>query len=445
MNQVTQEIDVVGIGALNIDFILEKRIARNINPRLIFGDDFEPGKTTRTKDAADIPNDILEQPVKVYPGGSAFNTIRAIAKSEVGLSLGFIGVHGPPEHGVDFQKITSELGIENKFVVEGNSILPYLSLPEGHQVSTPINGGMCLSYMDRDRTLKVYGGSNMLLGGLLDSHRDEIIDYLSKARWIHFSSFFDEIYDTPAILYLILEEVLQINPSIGISFDPGHVYSERKSASIKKLLTLADQLFLNFTEFRLITSTGTSRADENVASKRIFQNCPSLNIVIAKKYNSILVLHQYKNRVWRKEYPTTRMPNFLVKDDTGAGDVFAAGFIMSKLVPILGDDMYPAIRLANRLVREKLKDFGDSRYDYFSQVVDSFVFEQYERKFVSPELWYFENRVRIIRTFTLLMLAFLVLLVSSLAGLVTFGQAQGLFGAFILGVIINLVSTIMFK
>jgi len=139
-------IEVVGLGALNIDHIYKvERI-------------LDDGEAV-VKEAA------------LFPGGSAANTIYGLAR--LGVRTGFAGVVGDDAEGKilvqDFQKAgvdTSQIRV--KAGVKTGSVL-------------------CLSDKRGKRSLYVIPGANNLL-----TMEDLDMDYINQARMLHISSFADD-------------------------------------------------------------------------------------------------------------------------------------------------------------------------------------------------------------------------------------------------------------
>jgi len=190
-------IQVVGLGALNVDHIYQVE-------RIL--DDGETVVKSST----------------VSPGGSAANTIYGLAK--LGVKAGFIGVVGDDNDGIlltqDFQKVgvdTSQIKVKSQ--VKTGSVI-------------------CLSDSLGKRSLYVLPAANNLFTmDDLDFH------YINQATVLHLSSFAD-----------FLEFKLDnLNPALKLSFNPGALYAAKGLKTLAPILKRTDILFINRDEVKQLT------------------------------------------------------------------------------------------------------------------------------------------------------------------------------------------------
>src|SRR5262245_45242560 len=90
-------LDVIGIGALNVDYIGTRSRLLQLDPRLVeeLRGRFEHG-TERPAGAREV-DEILStigRSFDTFLGGSAFNVIQGLAALRIGLRLGYVGVMG---------------------------------------------------------------------------------------------------------------------------------------------------------------------------------------------------------------------------------------------------------------------------------------------------------------------------------------------------------------
>ncbi|ASW57832.1 ribokinase [Plantactinospora sp. KBS50] len=394
-------LDVIGVGALNLDYIaaepppgatgtgatsagatgpapravpgtgpppagatgprrpadrsrLTDRIARLLDG---VGLPFEPG-TEALVDAQTI-NAAIETVSSTRPdtslGGSAFNAIFAIAQTQVGVRLGFVGVAGRvPVIGLSSVQQFEALGVDHRFVFRDDSRLC----------------GICFSFADGsgDRTLLTHAGANDELAEHLDREFDAVVGYLATARVIHVTSFLDN--RSPGRLLRVLAAVKRASPATAVCLDPGHVWSVGGTADVEGLLGLSDYLLVNYREFRALGRHAEGESDEIVAG-RLIARMGGAGIVLIKLPAGVWAYRRERGKLLGDFYAQTPLMSAEIADDTGAGDVFAAGLLTvltsDKLQVELGS------LLGMRLARHKLRYVGSAGHAQFAEVTRDFI------------------------------------------------------------------------
>jgi sugar/nucleoside kinase (ribokinase family) len=313
-------MDIVGIGALNVDYIVGRTMLKDAGSQFAgeiaksFGDG--PAKPVDRPYIDEVLNRLGGRCQRTF-GGSAFYVIRTLVALDAGLRLGFVGalsVNQDP--GVDFSQWFASHGVDHRFVQ---------SFDGGRQ-------GICVSLVTRgDRQLIANSGINGRLAEILKSRRDDLIEYLAQARIIHFVSSLDD--ESPVHLLSILSAVKQRNPSVHISFDPGYVWASSPTNSIDALYKRADILFVNQKEFEEIGKRLPPDEDIDVARRIIDKLAPNAMIMLLKRYDEITAFLKLADRLVEYHYPTHTLEASEIEDATGAGDVFAGGFLAGQLQP----------------------------------------------------------------------------------------------------------------
>ena len=271
-------IEVVGLGALNIDHIYKV-------DRIL-----EDGEAV-VKESG------------LFPGGSAANTIYGLAK--LGVNTGFTGVVGDDDEGKilleDFQKT-------------GVDISQIQVKPEAKTGST-----LCLSDRLGKRSLYVLPGANNLL-----TMDDLDLTYINQAKMLHLSSFVDDRQ-----FKVLLELMDKLDPSIKISFSPGALYASRGLEALKPILARSYTLFINESEIRQLTGEEFKAGAETCLN----QGCQIVVVTLGKGASYKTVMATSYIRDTGKEYVVKSNNKNIIStlDTTGAGDAFATGFVYGLL------------------------------------------------------------------------------------------------------------------
>lgn len=308
-------LDAVGFGALNVDLtyridnfkILEEK-KKGIEP----GGEYIVAKPEF--------NDLLKLVEKhgsfvvKSGGGQAANTMFALAN--MGYRVGFVGKVG---NDTNSQFIINSLnGVDTSRILK-NSV-----------------SGVCLIIIDEtnDRTIFVAPNAN-------DSLASNEIDkkYLNKIKFLHLTSFI-------GVRPLQAQINLVNNLHVKISFDPGEIYCRKGMRGIEKIIHKTYILFVTEKEINYLTGFGYYNGAKFIVEQGV-------KIVACKMGNKgSYIVHEGKGH----EIPAIKTK---VVDPTGAGDVFAAGFLAGLL---MGKPMVDCAKFATLCASESIKGYGREKY-----------------------------------------------------------------------------------
>jgi ribokinase len=310
-------LDVIGFGALNLDFIYEvdslDRIAAG-EPELRPGRelDTDAGSFLRIQEKVDRLGRFRVQ----APGGSAANTISAL--SRMGFRTGFIGKVGIDPEG---QALLAEMkGTDLRGVVRGD------------------RSGRCLCILDADRDRFM-----MLQPNANDNLSEEEVNhgFAGAARYVHLTSFVGE---APFAAQKAL--VAQMSPAVQMTFDPGEIYARRGLDASRPIIQRCQVIFSTEKEIEALTGEGCVSG-----SQRLLGMGPS--IIACKRGERGVSLFTHTDRIDLPPEPVE------VVDNTGAGDVFNAGFLAGLL---LNRPLIECGRFGIRIASRSLRGFGRSHY-----------------------------------------------------------------------------------
>jgi ribokinase len=269
-NKLTNDFDVVGFGALNMDQL-------HVVDHLA-GPDEESFIAGFTESC----------------GGSAANTIIGI--SRLGLKTGYIG------------KVSSDR--EGKLLL--NNLLQENVDTEGIIVSLQGRSGRVMGFVDQtgQRSLYVDPGVNDTI--LID----EIdLSYLINTKILHLTSFVGDSFQAQQDL------ISEIHDKIKVSFDPGRLYAQRGGDSLKSILNRTDILLINEAELELLLGNNFNSYSQGA------------RLLLENGIENVIVKRGDKGSYAVNNELEVSLPCFETRcvDTTGAGDAFNVGFLYAFL------------------------------------------------------------------------------------------------------------------
>lgn len=311
--------DIVGIGALNLDLVYEVDDLAALRKG---GWSLHPGRETSL---AEEEFQQLLQELRTRGilrsrsgGGSAANTTCALAG--MGFTTGFVGRVGTDE--------------------EGALILGDMAGVDLSPVKVGGKSGICLVVLDhrRDRALVVQPNAND------DLCREDLdLHYLAESRYLHLSAF---VEDTP---FDAQRQLMSLLPAeVRVSLDPGELYARRGLEEISPLIERSSIIFATAHEIRAMTDT-----DDYKAGCRHIASLGPDAVVCKRGEEGAYLVSGEEEREFHPHGETE------VIDNTGAGDVYNAGFLAGLL---LGKPLDECLAFAHQVAVKSLGGYGRGRY-----------------------------------------------------------------------------------
>ncbi len=304
-------MDVLGLGALNVDLIYEVDLT-------LLGLEAGRERVGSYQEFEDLLNS-LKNKAKLRiknGGGSAANTIYALAK--MGFSCGYLGKVGKDEEGDFLLEGLMKVGVNTeKIKREGRS-------------------GLCVVLLgkQKDRSIIIFPNTNDTL-----SYSDLDPKYVDEAEFLHMSSFLGE-------LPFEAQKRIARKTRAKISFDPGEPHACK---GIEELIPILERTFILFP---------TRREVEILTHKDYKEGCKELlklgiEIVACKlgERGSYILCQEEELKI-----PPQRGR---IVDSTGAGDVYAAGFLAGLLKK---RSLVECGRLATLTASQSIRGFGRNTY-----------------------------------------------------------------------------------
>lgn len=273
-NEKRKIFDVIVVGELNVDLIFN----------LIYQVDSFP----------EIGKEKLADTMTLTLGSSS--AIFASNLSSLGAKVAFIGKIGNDIFGRFCKEQLEQKGVDTSMILVDEALK---------------TGATMVLNFDDDRAMITHQGAMRYLG-----LKDISGEMLSKARHLHFSSYFLQagFKDNLSNLFKMAKE-LGLSTSLDMQWDP----SEQWNFDYKNILPFVDLFFPN--ESELLNLTKQNSIEDALDKIKGYGN-----IIILKRGKAGSVM-SYNNKV----IPCKAFLNDHVADAIGAGDSFNAGFIFKYL------------------------------------------------------------------------------------------------------------------
>ncbi len=322
MTNTANQQSIVGIGSALVDILVQLK-----DDQLL--DQFQLPKGSMTLVDATLSQKILDSTVNmersIETGGSAANTVRAIA--QLGGSTGFIGKIGDDKMGLFFRTAFEKLRIFPHFL--------YSEIPTGKAAT--------LISQDSERTFGTYlGAAGELTVGELSEDVFSEYDYLHIEGYLVFNHALIE-----GLLKLAKKQGLKVSLDMA-SFNVVDANLDFLKHLIKEYV---DIVFANEEEAK--SYTGLEPED---AVAQIADQCEIAVVKIGKEGSLV----KSGTRIIKVDpMPANRL------DTTGAGDVYAAGFLYGLANKLNVENCAKlGTLLASRVIQVLGAKIPDSDWDY---------------------------------------------------------------------------------
>lgn len=347
-------MDIIGIGSLNLDLIASSETINGL-PKERVRDAFSilekcAGRMAGLPDIEKVLALLGRDSFTAALGGSAFNTVHALSVLGSGIRAGFVGVSGDTGCGLDFKELMRDLSIDSSFAASSGE--------ERSGICISVNCSGC-------RSMLIYPGCNRRISEHIKKNYEGMTSYLAGARFLHVTSVLDPL--APGIIAGLMEEVKSRNPGIRISFDPGLIWIKNITPAIIRMIRAADVTFLSASEYRLLAGDTAEGSDIDAAG-RIFKGFGlEGNILVAKLKSHIKMYRKCGDHFEERSCQNRIAKCDEISDATGAGDVFAAGFLAVLLLKGM-EFIDEAAELGSSFAYAKLTSSGDRFYPELARI-----------------------------------------------------------------------------
>jgi ribokinase len=309
--------DVVGISSLNVDYIYETADLSFLQPFYPEGKNRRAWLLTDSDEIQKIKI-ILKEKARLISksgGGSAANTVYCLAK--MGFQSGIVGKIGRDD--------------DADFLIREMRTIPFHSLARNQWTGT----AFIVLGSSRDRTILLLPNANQTL-----VWADLDLDFIGSFSMMHLTSLPGEGLKLQARL------AGELSGRMRISLDPGEIYVRQGLIALTSLLSRCEILFITEAELQILT--GLPMLDAIAA----IQSTGIEIIVIKKKAAGAYIVQGAE---------TWDLPAEIIqaKDTTGAGDVFAAGFLAGLLK---GQSLPDCGRLGLAMAHQSMMGLGREAY-----------------------------------------------------------------------------------
>lgn len=382
-----QGIDVIGIGAVNYDYVAPVSKYRESDERVDHGTEHLSRHSSRSLEELILSHYYNDGFVDRQIGGSAYLAVKTISHlDDFDLNTAYVGVVSSPdelERDINFfsdvPSVDSPEDVMDEFAhLSDDEWLFEADGPPGRALVELNKGGK------RDKIPVGPGSNGELVDRILakEAQCDEAGEekpftrYLASARWIHLTSFSD--FEQFQFFVERIRDAKRINPHLRVSIDPGDEYTdshtnqdaktladkeENETQSLKNAFEVSDFVFM--TEDELIQLSGSSEYDltRGVDVLKNLSEADGFQTIVLKEENRNLLInfvnrepyYRYAEGLRASEYWHRKISSWNIKNDTGAGDALAGGVIAGLLSPTTLAYKPVPVEIGSSLAREVLK------------------------------------------------------------------------------------------
>jgi sugar/nucleoside kinase (ribokinase family) len=274
-------------------------------------------------------------------GGSAFNVMRILLPFAAHLRLGYLGIAGRIGQNHPHFEFLTNAGVETQFVEMAESVV-------ARAIAFSADG---------DRTLLTCRGANAEAAVAFRRRKATIVPYVASFDIVHITSYLDP--ETPEVLAELAEAALELNPSLTVSVDPGHAWSDSPTQAVERLLRTASLLHVNALEFACLGGRVGNEPDDQVAARvrNMMRKGTERRLVLRRHDAAVVYVEDESGRLFRASIPNEEvLPPSDVVDATGAGDTFTGGLLAVLASPML--QFVIGARVGATVAREKVRQLG---------------------------------------------------------------------------------------
>lgn len=317
--------DVVGFGALNVDLFFKVADSRPILESLHTQERCAKGgfilDEARSSVSLEELLNMLEKEGELMArggGGSAANTVYALAK--MGFSTGYVGRVGSDAEGEFLLHEFETVGVDTRGVTRGSG-----------------KTGQCVAMVDREgeRKLLIFPNENEKL-----TLRELSEVVLHDAQLVHLTSLTGS-----NSLEAQRSAVEALPEGVKMSFDPGEIYAKQGIQILQPFIKRSYVIFASKSEVEILTGE-----DYEEGVRKLKDRVEGVVCKLGKAGTDVF---------WKDE--SFHMPSLPVEslDTTGAGDVYAAGFIAGL---ILDQPIRRCAWMGTKLACQSIVAYGRGNY-----------------------------------------------------------------------------------
>jgi len=294
-------LDAIGIGSLNYDFTFKVDTLASGNQQVVIHE------------------------TMFGPGGSAANAMYWLA--HLGLRTGFLGAVGDDPEGSDIIDQMSKAGMVTEYV----------------NILTSVNTSKVFVFVDKNGERAMYslpGASTEI------SMNEKNINWLKNSKYVLISAIPGEKQ-----FELINQMIQKIQNNSKIVFIPGALYVKLGYPKLKDIINRTHLLVLNQRELLVLTGKNISEGIKELLGhgcKIVVVTSGKDGCMVGGKSGIIQV-------PLRIPAPAPGLPNNMIRDTTGAGDAFTAGFVFGLLK---NRELTSAATFGNIIAREVIQSLG---------------------------------------------------------------------------------------